>query len=407
LAITGAVDFSGASLTTTAIVLGETTTGNLTVGGNLTATGNIAATTADTLSTARTINGVAFDGSANIIVEDNAKLPTSGAIPMLGDLTLVGDPTAPLHATTKQYVDGKFFDPTVNTTISAAETTFANAVKVSDIQEETAGAGISLASVNGNININAGTGTVSIQGLANGAVTVSGLDIVGSSIQTTDSSDITVVQGTTFQSDVTVDGRLSVAEIDALNIQTAGAGVPRLESDTNLEISVPNGQILIADGLLSLGQYTIAGIDTDFTAAEGDMAFIEDSTLPQPHVYTANMWMPMMSPTIGWTLGANGTADFTFTGPGFTGTVNDPNFTVYRGHTYVFDNSANGATHPFNLQTSDPSVAGYSVGDLYTTGTSGDNEGVYVWTVPMDAPNSLYYVCTNHGGAMFGTITVA
>jgi len=115
----------------------------------------------------------------------------------------------------------------------------------------------------------------------------------------------------------------------------------------------------------------------------------------------------MMSPTIGWVLGANGTTDFTFTGPGFNGTVNDPAFTVYRGHTYVFDNSANGATHPFNLQTTDPGVAGYSVGDLYTTGTSGDNEGVYVWTVPMDAPSTLYYVCTNHGGSMFGTITVA
>lgn len=406
ITVTGDIDFSGATFQGTT-TLGATVTGNLTVGGNLTATGSIAATTADKLSTVRTINGVGFDGTANISIEDNTKLPTSGAIPMLGALTLSGDPTIALHATTKQYVDNKFFDPTVNTTISATQTTFTGAILGSDFQEETSGSGLAISSVNGNININAGTGTVGIQSIAGGAVAISGLDIVGTSIATSDSSGITIDNATTFLSDVAVDGRLTVNEIDALQIQTAGAGVPRLESDTNLEISVPNGTVNIADGLFSLAQYTLAGLGTDFTAVEGDTAFVEDSTLPQPHVYTAGMWMPMMSPTLGWTLGANGTTDFTFTGPGFTGTVNDPNFTVYRGHTYVFDNTANGATHPFNLQTSDPGVAGYSVGDLYTAGTSGNNEGVYIWTVPMDAPTSLYYVCTNHGGAMFGTITVA
>lgn len=408
ITVTGAVDLSAANLTATAVTFGAVTTGNLTVGGNLTATGNIAATTAATLATARTINGVAFDGSANILVEDNTKLPTSGAIPMLGDLTLANsNPTNILHAVSKGYVDGKFFDPSVNTTISATETTFSGAILVSDLREETTGQGLAISSVNGNVAINAGTGTVALQNLAGGSVTISGLDITGSTIQTTDSSGITVVQASTFQSDVVVDGRLTVGELDATTIQTAAAGVPRLESDTNLEISVPNGHVNVIDGLLKLGIYTEAGVVADFTAVQGDMAFIEDTTLPQPHVYTAGMWMPMMSPTIGWVLGANGTTDFTFTGPGFTGTVNDPAFTVYRGHTYVFDNSANGATHPFNLQTTDPGVAGYSVGDLYTTGTSGNNEGVYVWTVPMDAPSTLYYVCTNHGGSMFGTITVA
>lgn len=406
IVVTGSVDFSGATFAGTT-TLGAVVTGDLTVGGNLTATGSIAATTADTLSTPRTINGVGFDGSANISIEDNTKLPTSGAIPMLGALTLSGDPTIALHATTKQYVDGKFFDPTVNTTVSAAETTFANAIKVSDIQEETSGQGMSLASVNGNVAINAGNGTVSLQNLAGGTVTVSGLDIVGTNIGTTDSSSITIDNTTTFISDVTIDGRLSVDELDATNITTSGAGVPRLESDTNLEISVPNGQVKITDGLFTLAQYGLSELGTDFTPASGDTAFVEDATLPQPHVYTAGMWMPMLSPTIGWTLGANGTTDFTFTGPGFTGTVNDPNFTVYRGHTYVFDNTANGASHPFNLQTSDPGVSGYSSGALYTTGTSGSIQGTYVWTVPMDAPTSLYYVCTNHGGAMYGTITVA
>ena len=42
---------------------------------------------------------------ADIAVEMTASLPRSGAAPMLGPLTLAADPTAALHAATKQYVD--------------------------------------------------------------------------------------------------------------------------------------------------------------------------------------------------------------------------------------------------------------------------------------------------------------
>lgn len=77
-------------------------TGNVT--GNL--TGN--AGSATKLQTARTINGVPFDGSANITVQatDPSKVPLAGGA-MTGYLSLVGTPTAPLHATTKQYVDAR------------------------------------------------------------------------------------------------------------------------------------------------------------------------------------------------------------------------------------------------------------------------------------------------------------
>ncbi len=59
---------------------------------------------ADKLATARKINGVNFDGSADITVTDATRLPLAGGT-MTGDLTLKGDPTSPLHAATKQYVD--------------------------------------------------------------------------------------------------------------------------------------------------------------------------------------------------------------------------------------------------------------------------------------------------------------
>ena len=65
------------------------------------------ADSADKLTTPRTINGVNFDGTGNIIVTDDTKLPVSGGT-MTGYLTLAGTPTSDLHASTKKYVDDKF-----------------------------------------------------------------------------------------------------------------------------------------------------------------------------------------------------------------------------------------------------------------------------------------------------------
>ena len=62
---------------------------------------------ADQLTTPRTINGVNFDGTGNITIEDSTKLPTAGGT-LTGFLTLHADPTANYHSATKQYVDNKF-----------------------------------------------------------------------------------------------------------------------------------------------------------------------------------------------------------------------------------------------------------------------------------------------------------
>ncbi len=76
--------------------------------GNLTAnTFNGNATSATRLANIRTINGVNFDGTTNIIIEDSTKLPTAGGT-MTGYLTLVGAPTSLNHAATKDYVDSQF-----------------------------------------------------------------------------------------------------------------------------------------------------------------------------------------------------------------------------------------------------------------------------------------------------------
>ena len=129
--------------------------------------------------------------------------------------------------------------------------------------------------------------------------------------------------------------------------------------------------------------------DTNVTGiAQGDSLF-----------WNATNWIPTRSPITWWEIDANGNADYTFTGPGFATSTNDPTLYLMRGMTYAFDNNT-GGNHPFRIQ----STQGLS-GTPYTTGQSGSGTAVLYFTVPMDAPATLYYQCTIHA-AMQGQINI-
>jgi hypothetical protein len=75
--------------------------------------------------------------------------------------------------------------------------------------------------------------------------------------------------------------------------------------------------------------------------------------------------------------------------------------TLQRGGTYTFNISASG--HPFWIKTSQ--VTG--TGSAYNTGVTnnGTDSGTITFTVPEDAPSTLYYICQFHG-SMTGTINI-
>ena len=103
-----------------------------------------------------------------------------------------------------------------------------------------------------------------------------------------------------------------------------------------------------------------------------------------------------------WSVGNNGFAHYTFTGPGGLSSAEDPTIYLVRGQTYEFNLNASG--HPFHIQTTS---GGYNAGNLYTTGVTnaGAAVGVIKFEVPFSAPNTLYYVCQNHSN-MAGTIVI-
>lgn len=116
---------------------------------------------------------------------------------------------------------------------------------------------------------------------------------------------------------------------------------------------------------------------------------------------TDSEWQPGDAvPGLSWTLGADGTDHYTFTGPGFDGAVTDPTIYLMRGHTYKFVNGM--GAHPFQIQ----STSGQG-GTVYGDGITGNGvtNGTLVWEVRMDAPATLYYQCTAHPD-MGGTFTV-
>lgn len=72
--------------------------------------------------------------------------------------------------------------------------------------------------------------------------------------------------------------------------------------------------------------------------------------------------------------------------------INNPILTFVRGQTYTFSITANG--HPFYIKT----VQSTGTGNAYTSGVTGGGTqtGTVTFTVPLDAPDTLFYDCSLH-----------
>lgn len=101
-------------------------------------------------------------------------------------------------------------------------------------------------------------------------------------------------------------------------------------------------------------------------------------------------------------VGNSGSSGYTFTGDGFPSTSgNNPVIYLQRGLQYKFQVNAIG--HPFYIKTTQTT----GTGSQYTDGVvnNGTQSGTIYFTVPMDAPDRLYYICQYHS-AMKGTFVI-
>ena len=160
-------------------------------------------------------------------------------------------------------------------------------------------------------------------------------------------------------------------------------GTKRIKLDTNGELQVAN------DGT------TFEDVDRGFKR-QGSSAPAGASVIKGYN--NATVYKP--SPTLLYSFSAVGQSNYTVNGPGLpSGGSTDPNIILYRGFTYDFNNTT-GSSHPLRIQ----STTGLS-GTPYTTGLSGSQTAMQSFTVPFDAPTTLYYQCTIHSD-MNGTIEI-
>jgi hypothetical protein len=284
-----------------------------------------------------------------------------------------------------------------------------------------------------------------------GDARVTGILTVGTASITLDGSSNTITVG----SGVTIDGSTGIIEATSLIIEgttftgaavtsiTAGSGISVDQSTGNVTITATGGGITTGiatdserlDGelpsyYLDYDNFTnTPTIPTNLSDFSNDVGFITSFTDTNYWIETSagihtlsNVGIGTTNPiekltvvgvtsstafygdasytTSGrWTLGANGTSDYTFTGIGFTQTTNDPVLYLARGRVYEFVNNS-GGSHPFQIRVSD---GGASYNDGVTN--NGAASGVIRFEIPFNAPNTLYYQCTNHSG-MGNTISV-
>ena len=103
---------------------------------------------------------------------------------------------------------------------------------------------------------------------------------------------------------------------------------------------------------------------------------------------------------VSYAVGNSGSSAYIFTG-GDLNNASNPDFTFKRGQTYIFNVNAPG--HPFLIKT----TATLGTGDTYNNGVTnnGASTDTLTFTVPMDAPDTLFYICEFHS-SMVGTINI-
>ena len=154
------------------------------------------------------------------------------------------------------------------------------------------------------------------------------------------------------------------------------------------------------DNLVDWVTYTTAD-DSHPDIDEGNTHTVQRLSFTIP----ASIVLPtLVAPNVTYTVANDSAGAYTFSG---TQSGNNPQLgPFYRGGTYTINIDATG--HPFYFTTDNGTgfVAGLYVGE-YTTGVTGSRteSGTITFTVPQDAPDTLYYQCGNHA-VMRGVIPV-
>ena len=150
----------------------------------------------------------------------------------------------------------------------------------------------------------------------------------------------------------------------------------------------------------------IVPVTTTFPASPTKGTLFFDDTDKQMKYFNGTSWIslvgPASSPTITFNIINQGASSYLIgaTTDYVSGNNANPTLTLYRGHTYIFNVQVSG--HPFRITATNAGL-----GTPFLTGVTNQDaqSSQLIFKVPMDAPSTLYYVCTFHNG-MKGTLNI-
>ena len=195
----------------------------------------------------------------------------------------------------------------------------------------------------------------------------------------------------TLGTGVTVTGTTFTDQLNVSGVSTASSFV---------KSGGTSSQFLKADGSVDSSTYITSYTETDTLNSVTNRGNSTSNGISVGVVTATTFYGDASNAVSGrWTLGADGSSNYTFTGIGFTQTTNDPTLYLKRGEVYEFVNNS-GGSHPFQIRVSNGGAA-------YNNGVTnnGSSTGTIKFEVPYNAPDYLYYQCTNHS-SMGGDIHI-
>ena len=169
---------------------------------------------------------------------------------------------------------------------------------------------------------------------------------------------------------------------DGLNV--TGAGITAADITVSGVATV--GTLFAAAGIVTASSIDVAGLTTTKNLLVTGVTTSTDKEIYNQFDITNN---------------SSGAYEFAATGIGFTQATDNPTLYLTKGKNYRF--SVNASGHPFYIKT----VNSTGTGNAYEDGVTNNGAavGIITFKVPYNAPDILYYNCSNHS-AMNGEIRV-
>ena len=169
---------------------------------------------------------------------------------------------------------------------------------------------------------------------------------------------------------------------DGLNV--TGTGITATDITVSGVATV--GTLFAAAGIVTASSIDVAGLTTTKNLLVTGVTTSTDKEIYNQFDITNN---------------SSGAYEFAATGIGFTQATDNPTLYLTKGKNYRF--SVNASGHPFYIKT----VNSTGTGNAYEDGVTNNGAavGIITFKVPYNAPDILYYNCSNHS-AMNGEIRV-